>query len=138
MWVWSAVVVVVLSSLMSAGRCSLAGRRDNAMPRHNGIFQGCCNGDTLDVVMEKTSLEEKTSLSTQVGAPGPAAWASPPPTGADTCSGPATGMDSTITTEPTQVMGLFTCLRGCRRASDGTDVTSLLTSRHAHSCRKCV
>jgi hypothetical protein len=35
----------------------------------------------LDVVMEKNSLEEKTSLSTQVGAPGPAAWASPPPTG---------------------------------------------------------
>ena len=29
----------------------------------------------LDVVMEKTLLEEKTSLSTQVGAPGPAAWA---------------------------------------------------------------
>ena len=42
----------------------------------------------LDVVMEKTLLEEKTSLSTQVGAPGPAAWASPPPTGADTSSGP--------------------------------------------------
>jgi hypothetical protein len=38
----------------------------------------------LDIVMEKTSLEEKTSLSTQVGAPDPAAWASPPPTGADT------------------------------------------------------
>jgi hypothetical protein len=34
----------------------------------------------LDVVMEKHSLEEKTSLSTKVGAPGPAAWASPPPT----------------------------------------------------------
>jgi hypothetical protein len=47
-------------------------------------------------------------------------------------------MDSTITTEPSQVMGLFMCLRGCRRASEGTDVTCLLTSRHAHSCRKCV
>ena len=92
----------------------------------------------LDVVMEKTLLEEKTSLSIQVGAPGPAAWASPPPTGADTSSGPTTGMDSTITTEPSQVMGLFMCLRGCRRASEGTDVTCLLTSRHAHSCRKCV
>ena len=50
----------------------------------------------LDVVMEKNSLEEKTSLSTQVGAPGPAAWVSPPPTGGGTCSGPTTGMDSTI------------------------------------------
>ena len=29
---------------------------------------------TLDVVMEKTSLAEKPSLSIQVGAPGPAAW----------------------------------------------------------------
>ena len=28
-WVWSAVVVAVLSSRMSAGGCSLAGRRDN-------------------------------------------------------------------------------------------------------------
>jgi hypothetical protein len=37
-----------------------------------------------DVVMEKHSLEEKTSLSTQVGAPGPEAWASPPPTGGTT------------------------------------------------------
>ncbi len=36
--------------------------------------------------MEENSLEEKTSLSTQVGAPGPAAWASPPPTGGGTCS----------------------------------------------------
>ena len=44
----------------------------------------------LDVVMEKTLLEEKSSLSTQVGAPGPAAWASPPPTGSDTSSGPTT------------------------------------------------
>jgi hypothetical protein len=35
----------------------------------------------LDVVMEKTSLEEKTSLSTQVGPPGPVSWVSPPPTG---------------------------------------------------------
>jgi hypothetical protein len=93
---------------------------------------------TLDFVMEKTSLEEKTSLSTQVGAPGPAAWASPPPTGAGNCSGPTTGMDSTITTEPSQVMGLFACLTGCRRASEGTDVACLLTSHHAHSCRKCV
>ena len=51
----------------------------------------------LDVVMEKHSLEEKTFLSTQVGAPGPAAWASSPPTGGGTCSDPTTGMDSTIT-----------------------------------------
>ncbi len=29
MWVWSAVVLAVLSSRMSAGSCSLAGRRDN-------------------------------------------------------------------------------------------------------------
>jgi hypothetical protein len=29
MWVWSAVVLAVLSSRMSAGGCSLAGRRDN-------------------------------------------------------------------------------------------------------------
>jgi hypothetical protein len=84
----------------------------------------------LDDVMEKNSLEEKTSLSTQVGAPGPAAWASPPPTGGGTCSGPATGMDSTITTEPNQVMGLFACLTGCRCASEGTDVACLLTSCH--------
>jgi hypothetical protein len=49
----------------------------------------------LDVVMEKNSLEEKTSLSTQAGVPGPAAWVSP---GGGTCSGPTTGMDSTITT----------------------------------------
>ena len=77
----------------------------------------------LDVVMEKTLLEKKTSLSTQVGAPGPAAWASPPPTGADTSSGPRTDMDSTITTEASQVMDLFMCVRGCRRASEGTDVT---------------
>ncbi len=81
--------------------------------------------------MEKNSLEEKTSLSTQVGAPGPAAWASPPPTGGGTCSGPTPGMDSTITTEPNQVMGLFACLTGCRRTSDGTNVACLLTSRHA-------
>ncbi len=54
----------------------------------------------LDVVMEKNSLEEKTSLSTgNFGAPGPRAWASPPPTGGGTCSGPPPGMDSTITTE---------------------------------------
>ena len=79
--------------------------------------------DVSNIVMEKTLLEEKSSLSTQVGAPGPAAWASPPPTGADTSSGPTTVMDSTITTEPSQVMGLFMCLRGCRRASEGTDVS---------------
>ncbi len=35
----------------------------------------------LDVVMEKNSLEKRTSLSTHVGTPGPASWASPPPTG---------------------------------------------------------
>jgi hypothetical protein len=29
MWVWSAVVLAVLSSLMSAGGCSLTGHRDN-------------------------------------------------------------------------------------------------------------
>jgi hypothetical protein len=29
MWVWSVVVLVVLSSRMSAGGCSLAGRHDN-------------------------------------------------------------------------------------------------------------
>ena len=29
MWVWSAVVLAVLSSRMSAGGCSSAGRRDN-------------------------------------------------------------------------------------------------------------
>ena len=46
---------------------------------------------TLDDVMEKNSLEEKTSLSTQVGAP------------------------------DHMVMGLFACLTGCRRASEGTD-----------------
>ncbi len=76
----------------------------------------------LDVVMEKNLLEEKTSLSTQVGAPGPEAWASPPPTGGGTCSGPTTDMDSTITTEPNQVMGSIACLTGCRRASEGIDV----------------
>ncbi len=65
-------------------------------------------------------LEKKCSLSTQVGAPGPAAWASPVPTGAGNCSGPTTAMDITITTEPNQVMGLFACLTGCRRASEGT------------------
>jgi hypothetical protein len=70
----------------------------------------------LDVVMEKKSLEEKTSLSTQVGAPGPTAWASPP-TGGGTYIGPTPGMDSTITTETNQVIVLFTCLRGCRRAA---------------------
>ncbi len=84
----------------------------------------------LDVVMEKNWLEEKTSLLTQVGAPGPAGWASPPPTGGGTCSGPTTGMNSTITTESNQVMGLFTCLTDCRRASEGIDVAYLLTSRH--------
>jgi hypothetical protein len=84
----------------------------------------------LDVVMEKNSLEKKTSLSTQVGEPGPAAWASPPPTGGGTYSDPTPGMDSTITTETNQVNGLFTCLRDCRRASDGTDGTCLLTSHH--------
>ena len=85
----------------------------------------------MDVIMEKNSLEEKTSLSTQVGASGLAGWASPPPTGGVTCSGPATGMDTTITTETSQVMGLFACLRGCRRTSEGTNVACLLTSRHA-------
>jgi hypothetical protein len=38
-------------------------------------------GILLDVVMEKNLLEEKTSLSTQVGVPGPVTWASPPQTG---------------------------------------------------------
>ena len=86
----------------------------------------------LDVVMEKNSLEEKTSLSTgNFRAPGPRAWSSPPPAGGGTCSGPPPGMDSTITTETNQVIGLFTCLRGCRRASDGTkNGTCLLTSHH--------
>jgi hypothetical protein len=89
----------------------------------------------LDVVMEKTSLEEKTSLSTQVGPPDPTAWASPLPTGDDTSNGPTTGMDSTITMETSQVMDLFMCLRDYRRTSEGTDVTCLLTSRHVHSWR---
>ena len=48
----------------------------------------------------------------------------------DVVIGPATGMDSTITTEPNQVMGLFACLTGCRRTSDGTNVACLLTSHH--------
>jgi hypothetical protein len=47
-------------------------------------------------VTEKTSLEEKTSLSTQ--CTGSLSWSSPPPTGSDTSNGPTTGMD--ITTEP--------------------------------------
>jgi hypothetical protein len=84
----------------------------------------------LDVVMEKNSLEEKTSLSTQVGTPDPSAWTSPPQTGGGTCTGPTPGMDSTITTETNQVIGLITCLRGCRCSSDGTDGTCLLTSHH--------
>jgi hypothetical protein len=65
----------------------------------------------LDVVMEKNSLEEKTSLSTQVGAPCPTAWASPPPTGGGTCSGPTPGMDSTITTETRTQIGMFRPIR---------------------------
>jgi hypothetical protein len=40
-------------------------------------------------------------------------------------------MDTTITTETSQVMVLFACLTGCRRTSDGTNVACLLTSRHA-------
>ncbi len=92
---------------------------------------------SLDVVMEKNSLEEKTSLSTQVGPPGPKVLASPP-TDTDTSNGPTTDMDSTITTESSQVVVLFMCLRDCRCPSEGTDVTCLLTSRHAHSSRKCV
>ena len=68
----------------------------------------------LDVVKEKTSLEEKTSLSTQVGPPDPAVWVSPPPTGADTSNGPTTGMDSTITTEPSQgLVYVFERLQAC-------------------------
>jgi hypothetical protein len=39
-------------------------------------------------------------------------------------------MDSTITTETNQVIGLFTCLRACSRTSDSTDGTCLLTSHH--------
>jgi hypothetical protein len=35
----------------------------------------------VDVVMEKNSLEEKTSLSQQVGVPDPTVWASPPTRG---------------------------------------------------------
>ena len=62
----------------------------------------------LDVVMEKNSLEDKTSLSTHVCAPGPTVWASPPPTGGGTWRCPTPGMDSTITTETNQVIGLFT------------------------------
>jgi len=92
---------------------------------------------TLDVVMEKISLEEKTSLSTQVGAPDPVSWASPP-TGPDNYNDPTTVMDSTITTEPSQVMVLFACLTDCIRTSEGTDVVYLLTSHHAHSSRKCL
>jgi hypothetical protein len=83
----------------------------------------------LDVVMEKNSFEEKTSLSTQVGALGPAAWASPRLTGGGTCSGPTAGMDSTITTETNQVIGLFTCLRGCRPKDH-----SVVGARHARVC----
>ncbi len=97
----------------------------------NGEGEDVVMEKNLDVIMEKNSLEEKTSLSTQVGAPGPAGWASPPPTGGGTCSGPANGMDTTITTETSQVMGVFACLTGCRRTSDGTNVACLLTSRHA-------
>ncbi len=33
------------------------------------------------------------------------------------------------------MIGLFTCLRGCRRASDSTDVTCLLTSCHLQEMR---
>jgi len=65
--------------------------------------------------MEKNLLEEeKISMSTQAGAPGPVAWAFPAPTGVVTCRCQTTGMDSTITTEPSQVMGLLACLTGCR------------------------
>ena len=93
---------------------------------------------TRHVVMEKSSLEEKTSLSTQVDATGPEAWVSPPSTSTDNYNGPTTDMDITITTETSQVMVLFVCLTDCRRTSEGTDVDCLLTSRHAHSSRKYV
>ena len=49
---------------------------------------------TIYVVMKKTSLEEKTSLSTQVGSPGPVTWTSPRPTDADNFNGPSTAWTS--------------------------------------------
>jgi hypothetical protein len=45
-----------------------------------------------------TSLEEKTSLLTQVGVLDPTAWSSPPPTGVDIFIDITTDMDNTITT----------------------------------------
>ncbi len=80
------------------------------------ICDGDLNGENL--------LGGQNLLSTTVGGPGHAAWSSPPPTGAGTCSDQTSGMDNTINTEPNQVMGLFVCLRGCRHASEGTDVPS--------------
>jgi hypothetical protein len=56
----------------------------------------------LDVVMEKNSLEEKTSLSTHVGVPGPAAWASPPPTGGGTCTAQLLSWTSRSPRRPTR------------------------------------
>ena len=47
MWVWSAVVLAVLSSRMSAGGCSLAGRRDNVPPclAITAISSGCAEAE---------------------------------------------------------------------------------------------
>jgi hypothetical protein len=47
---------------------------------------------TINVVMQKSSLEEKNCLSTQVGAPTPVTWSSPTRTGVVTDSFPTTGM----------------------------------------------
>ncbi len=61
-------------------------------------------------------------ISRRIGEPGHVTWVSPPPTDGDTCNDPSTGMDNTINTESSQVMGLFPCLWGYRSTSKGTDV----------------
>jgi len=100
---------------------------------------GLGEGEGVNATLVTDARRRVVRLSENVGRmPGVELRDSPPPTGTDTSNGSTTGMDNTITTESRQVMVLFMCLRGFRRASVGTDVTCLLPSHLAHSCRKRV
>ena len=63
MWVWSAMVLAVLSSRMSAGGCSLAGRRDNVpcpLRPQSQEGQDLSAAAAAEQLIFKTSTEKQT------------------------------------------------------------------------------
>ena len=64
MWVWSAVVLAVLSSRMSAGGCSLAGRRDNVPPCLAMFIMSVCVCVKRKKKWKKTEQNQKTFCET--------------------------------------------------------------------------